>query len=127
MKRSSSVRRLLLGGFSAGALAASVAAAERRVTPESFYTNDYFLPGAGYYHAPFHAFYARPYNDFDAGRNMYFSGGQWGDAPDRSIVNISAPSAEAARTAEAMRTDLRSGYVQRSGFGRTSHSHFTSS
>lgn len=129
MKRSTSVRRLLLGGFSAGALAAASAAAEPRVTSESYYTSDYHLPGAGFYHAPFHAFYPQPYNHFDPQRKMYFYGGQWGPAPHRSIVNISAPSAEAARLAEAQRTDLLStnSYIRRSGFGTTGGSHFTTS
>ena len=123
MKRSRIVRRVLLGGLSLGALAAARAfAAEPRVTTESHYTNDYFLPGVGYYHAPFRAFYAQPYNHYDAQRRMYYFGGQWAPQPHRSIINISTPTPEAARTAEASRTD-----VQRSGFGGTSRSHFISS
>jgi hypothetical protein len=122
MKRSKSVRRMLLGGFSAGAIVATLVAAER-VTPESYYTNDYFLPGAGYYHAPFRGFYSQPYNHYDAGRKMYFFGGQWAPAPHRSIVNISAPTAEAAQRAEALRTDV-SRNVSRGGFGHTSGSHY---
>ncbi len=124
MKRSASVRRILLGGLSAGALAASAAAAEPRVSPESYYTNDYHLPGVGYYHAPFRAFYPQPYNHYDPARKMYFYGGQWGPAPHRSIINISNPTAEAARAAESMRTDTRgSSGVRRSGFGSTGGSH----
>ena len=125
MKRSSSVRRVLLGSFSAGAIAASASAAVPRVTPESYYTNDYYIDGVGYYHAPFHAFFARPYNDYDPARKLYYYGGQWAAAPHRSIVNISAPTPEAARLAESSRTDLpRMNYVQRSGFGSTSGTHF---
>src|SRR5688500_3733193 len=108
VKRSRSVRRLLLGGFSAGAIAISATAAESRVSPESYYTNDYHIPGAGYYHAPFNAFFPQPYNHYDATRRMYFFGGQWAPDPHRSIVNISAPTPDAARQAETMRTDLRS-------------------
>lgn len=124
MKRSSSVRRVLLGGFSAGTLAASAVAAEARVTPESYYTNDYYLSGAGYYHAPFQAFFPQPYNSYDSARKMYYYGGQWAAEPHRSIVNISAPTPEAAQRAESLRTDSRRPYVQRSGFGSTSGSHF---
>ena len=126
MKRSSSVRRLLLGGFSVGTLATSAAvAAEARITPESYYSNDYFIGGAGYYHAPFKAFFARPYNDYDPARKMYFHGGTWSPTPHRSIVNVSAPTLEAARLAESTRTDLaRTQYVPRAGFGSTSSSHF---
>lgn len=124
MKRSRSVRRVLLGGFSAGALAASALAAEARVTPESYYTNDYFLPGVGYYHAPFRAFFPQPYNHFDPARKMYFFGGQWAATPNRSIVNISAPTADAAARAQTLRTDAPASYVSRGGFGSTSGSHF---
>lgn len=124
MKRSSSVRRVLLGGLSAGALAASAAAAEPRVSPESYYTNDYHLPGAGFYHAPFRAFYPHPYNHYDVARKMYFFGGQWGPAPHRSIINISNPTPEAARAAESLRSDTSGApFIHRSGFGRTGGSH----
>lgn len=126
MKRSRSVRRMLLGSFSAGAIAASAAAAEARVTPESYYTNDYFLPGAGYYHAPFRGFFPQPYNHYDATRKMYFHGGAWSAEPHRSIVNISAPTPEAAQRAESLRTDVRRN-VPRAGFGSTSDSHFIGS
>lgn len=107
--------------MSAGALTACAATAQAatRVTPESYYTNDDQIPGAGYYHAPFRAFYAHPYNHYDASRKMYFYGGQWGPAAHRSIVNISAPTIDAARGAEAVRTDN----YQRRGFGSTSGSH----
>lgn len=123
MKRSREVRRLLLGGFAAGAFSVAVAAEVGRITPESFFTNDTFVPGAGYYHAPFQRFFPQRYNHYDPARQLYFYGGQWGPAPHRSIVNISAPTPEAARLAQAQRTDLRSNalpyVVPRSGFGST--------
>jgi hypothetical protein len=129
VKRSLTVRRILLGSFSAGAwLAAGAAtshAAEPRVTPDSYYTNDYHLPGAGYYHAPFRAFFSEPYNHFDPARRMYFYGGRWGTEPHRSVVNISTPTIEAAQLAEKLRSDLGSTYVPvpRSGFGSTGGTH----
>ena len=118
------MQRVLLGGLSAGALTALAAAANAvRVTPESYFTNEDHIPGAGYYHAPFRGFYVHPYNYYDAARKMYFYGGQWGPEPHRSIINISAPTPEAARAAESVRTDLSRSYVPRSGFGSTSGSH----
>jgi hypothetical protein len=125
VKRSQSVKRVLLGGLSAGALTAcAVAAQSGRVTSESYYTNDDHVPGAGYYHAPFRGFYSFPYNYYDSNRKQYFFGGQWAAAPYRSIVNISAPTPEAARAAESVRTDKRSStYIPRSGFGSSSSSH----
>lgn len=126
MKRSKEVRLILLGGLSVGALAASAAAAEPRVTPESYYTNDYQLPGAGYYHAPYRAFYPLAYNHYDPQRKQYFHGGQWTPEPHRSIVNISNPTPEAASAAQAARSDVRrssGGYIHRSGFGGTGNTH----
>ena len=120
MKRSKIVKRVLLGGLSAGALSVcALAATPPQVTTESYLTNDEHVPGAGYYHAPFRAFYPLPYNHFDPNRKLYFYGGQWGPAPYRSIVNISTPTPEAVRAAAAQRTD----HVRRSGFGTTSGGH----
>ena len=94
--------------------------------PKAEFANQH-IPGAGYYHAPFRGFFSFPYNHYDVNRKQYFYGGHWGPAPHRSIVNISAPTPEAAKAAESVRTDLLSSYVPRSGFGRTSNSHFTRS
>jgi hypothetical protein len=120
VKRSKIVKRVLLGGLSAGALSVcAMAATPAHVTTESYLTNDEHVPGAGYYHAPFRAFYSFPYNHYDPSRKLYFYGGQWGPAPYRSIVNISTPTPEAVRAAASQRTDN----VRRSGFGGTSGSH----
>jgi hypothetical protein len=130
VKRSRIVRRVLIGGFASGLAGAGASAAEPRVTPENYYTNDSFIQGAGYYHAPFQGFFQYPYNHYDSQRRQYYYGGQWGPEPHRSIVNISSPSAEAARRAQQVRTDSPPAPivpVARSGFGQTSRSHFTSS
>ena len=132
MKRSQNVKRVLLGGLTAGAMAAIAIAAQPRVTPENYYTNDDQIPGTGHYHAPFRGFFALPYNHYDAARKLYFYGGQWGPEPHRSIVNISAPTPDAARAAEAVRTDgQRTGsggvLIPRSGFGSSSGSRFVPS
>jgi hypothetical protein len=131
VKRSKTVSLVLLGGLSAGAFTACAPSAGRtqRVTTETYLTNEDFIPGVGYYHAPFHAFFPQPYNFYDPTRKMYFFGGQWAPAPHRSIVNISAPTPDAARIAESLRRDVSgsSSFFPRSGFGSTSQSHFTSS
>ena len=118
MKRSRSIRLLLLGGMSAGALTGCGPGTSQNppISQENVYTNNYYVPGVGYYHAPFHAWYQLPYNHFDAQRHLYYYGGQWGEAPYQSIINISAPTPNAAGQAEAQRTD-----VVRGGFGGTSH------
>ncbi len=118
MKRSHKIALVLLGGASAGAFSGcsqSGAGGPVRISAQSVYVNDYYIPGAGYYHAPFHRFYPYPYNFYDSRQRMYFFGGQWGYSPFLSPINISSPTDDAARLAEATRTD-----IVRGGFGRTS-------
>ena len=125
MKRSHQIALVLLGGISAGTLtscAPTVGPAPVRISAECVYVNDYYVPGAGYYHAPFHRFYPHPINCYDPALKLYYFGGQWGPTPFLSAINISAPTPEAAQLAEAARTD-----IQRGGFGSTSGSHFVGS
>lgn len=96
---------------------ATVARAADSVTVSDVFTNNHFVPGVGYYHAPFRAWYSLPYNHYDAGNSRYFFGGQWGGAPYESVVNISAPTPEAVRQVSSQRSDVRRG-----GFGSTSRS-----
>lgn len=121
---------MLLGGFTAGLISAYADAAAPRITPDNLYTNDTHIQGAGYYHAPFQGFFPYPYNHYDAQRRMFYYGGQWGPAPHRSVVNISAPTPQAAQAAQLARTDQARASttpVPRSGFGSTSRSHFSGS
>ena len=120
MKRSTSIRLLLLGGVSAGALAGCGHGSNQTIplSQENVYTNNFYVAGVGYYHAPFRGWYALPYNHFDPGSQRYYYGGQWASTPHRSITNISAPTLEAVQRCEAQRTD-----VTRGGFGGTSHSY----
>ena len=110
---------LLLGGMSAGALTGCGTGQKPPISEENVYTNNHYVPGVGYYHAPFHAWYQFPYNHFDPQRQRYYYGGQWGEAPCQSVINISSPTAAAAGQAEVQRTD-----VARGGFGGTSHGFF---
>lgn len=113
MKRSRSIRLILLGSLSAGALAGcSQSGGKAPITADNYYTNNYYVPGVGYYHAPFRGWYSLPYNHFDAQGKRYFYGGQWGPTPFETITNISQPTAQAAAQAEAKRTD-----ITRGGFG----------
>jgi hypothetical protein len=119
VKRSRSIRLILLGGLSAGALAGcSPGSQPAPITQDNFYTNNFHVPGVGYYHAPFRAWYALPYNHFDSQSQRYFYGGEWGPTPFETITNISQPTAQAAAQAEAQRTD-----IVRGGFGHSYHSH----
>ena len=121
MKRSRSIRLLLLGGLSAGALSGcSPQPGPAPISQENYYTNNFHLPGVGYYHAPFRNWYPLPYNHFDPQTQRYFYGGQWGAAPCETITNISQPLPQAATLAQAQRTDI---VIVRGGFGSSYHSH----
>ena len=123
MKRSRSIRLVLIGSLAAGALAGCRPSNEKPpVSEQNVYTNNYFLPGVGYYHAPFRAWFPLPYNHFDPRSQRYFQGGRWESSPHQSITNISPPTAEASRQAQAMRTD-----IVRGGFGHTSSYFFVHS
>lgn len=124
MKRSKSIRLVLIGSLSAGALGGCGPSGNQPAPAvvSSVYTNNHYVPGVGYYHAPFRAWYALPYNQYDPRTQRYYQGGQWLALPHQSITNISPPTAEAERMADARRTD-----VQRHGFGGTSHHYFTHS
>ena len=119
MKRSRSIKLVLIGGLTAGALTncGSQNAQTAPITADRVYTNNLYVAGVGYYHAPFRAWYSLPYNHFDPQMQRYFYGGQWGAAPFQSITNISAPPSAVAQHTEAQRTD-----VPRGGFGSTSRS-----
>jgi hypothetical protein len=119
VKRSRSIKLVLIGGLTAGALTSCGPQSAQRapITADRVYTNNFFVPGVGYYHAPFRAWYSLPYNHFDPRTQRYFYGGLWGAAPFQSITNISAPPPGVAQQAQAQRTD-----VHRGGFGSTSRS-----
>lgn len=82
------------------------------------YSNNHYIPGAGYYHSGYHGFFPFRHNHFDASRGGYFYGGRWNDKPDtRSNFSSSVPSRAAAEKANtAYRTSHPS---SRGGFGKT--------
>jgi hypothetical protein len=120
VKRSKRIRLVLIGGLSAGMWTGCDPAAHgpASITPSAVYTNNHQVPGIGFYHAPFRAWYAHPYNHYDTAKRAYFYGGQWWSTRHESITNISQPTVQAANQAQAQRTD-----IHRGGFGSTSRSH----
>ncbi len=117
MKRSKSIRLVLLGTLSATVLTGCNE--KPSVSTQNVYTNNFYVPGAGYYHAPFRNWYRLPYNLFDAQNNRYFYGGQWSQQPFESITNISSPTTEAVQLAQSSRTD-----ISRGGFGSYSSGYY---
>lgn len=119
MKRSRSIRLVLIGGISAGvATGCGPGNQPPVISAQNVYTNNYHVPGVGYYHAPYRAFFPFPYNHFDTASQRYFYGGQWSRVPALNITNLSAPTSDVAALAEAQHTD-----IPRSGFGSSSRSH----
>ena len=112
MKRSKSIRLVLIGGLSTTALTGCEQ--KPSISAANVYTNNFHVSGAGYYHAPFRNWYPLPYNHFDAQKQLYFFGGQWNAQPFESITNISSPTPETVQLAQSSRTD-----ISRGGFGRT--------
>lgn len=133
MKRSTQIRLLLLGGLTTGAFTACGPSRSGGVAhglrPDSVYGNDHQVPIVGhYYHAPYRGWYPLPYNHFDAKKKMYFHGGNWTSVPHESVVNLSEPRPEALQTVLALwQQQQQHRSIQRSGFGSTSRSFFTSS
>jgi hypothetical protein len=109
---------VLIGGLSAGALAGCGSQKPPPLSADALYTNNFYVPGVGYYHAPFRAWYPLPYNHFDPQSQRYFYGGQWSATACESITNLSAPTPGIVQQAEALRTD-----VVRGGFGSSAMSH----
>ncbi len=122
MKRSRSIRLVLIGGLSTGALTSCGPENPLKapIRSDYAYTNNFYVQGVGYYHAPFRAWYQMPYNYYEPKSQLYFYGGQWGKSPHVSITNISSPTPEVAQQTQARRTD-----VSRGGFGSSSRSYHT--
>ncbi len=119
------------------------------VSTAQSYPNNYFLPGAGYYHSPFHAWFPFPFNHYVAGRGWY-RGGDWRPAatPDpqensaisrlnasfprsspASVADLragtSTPTAEAASRANAAAESHFRSTVSRGGFGHSARPSFS--
>ena len=84
IKRTKRIRLFLFSGLSAGALASYDPETKAPLSADNVYTNNYYVPGVGHYHAPFCGWFALPYNHFDPGKRRYFYGGQWGPSPGRA-------------------------------------------
>ena len=115
---------------------AETAEAPAGVDENTAYTNNSFLAGAGYYHAPFQAWFPFPYNFHDPSRG-FFRGGQWFQNPEEEkrtagvashpgamtgFVSSSRPTHEAVQRANAAAATHSAATVTRGGFGGSAHS-----
>ena len=128
MKRSTSIRLLLIGTVAGTTLTgcdSDPVPEHTHLSADNTYTNNHYVHGAGYYHAPYGAWFPYSYNSFTPGRG-YFHGGQWNSAPDSTPLQASRPAIEAVRTAQALHDNTpHPSTTRRSGFG--SSSRFTGS
>lgn len=121
MKRSERIVLVLSGAVASTLLGCSrEAPGLMKLSANSVYTNNHYVPGAGYYHAPFHAWYPFPHNSYSPNRGYYY-GGTWNAYPDAQKVMASQPSAHAISKANADQNS-HSGGTRRGGFGSSSRS-----
>jgi len=95
--------------------------APKPINADQTYANNDFIPGVGYYHAPYHGWFPFPYNYHDSSRG-YFAGGLWQAAPFLLGMMASRPSADAvAFAAQRQREeeDRRRAQSPTSGFAGT--------
>lgn len=72
------------------------------ITTAQTYANNDYIPGVGYYHAPYNGWYPHPYNYHDPNRG-YFAGGFWQALPWVLALQRSQPSETAVTSALAAR------------------------
>jgi hypothetical protein len=66
------------------------------------YPNNDFIPGVGYYHAPYHGWFPFPFNYHDPSRG-YYGGGLWQAAPFIANLLSSRPTEQSVAAALAAR------------------------
>jgi hypothetical protein len=136
VKRSRTIR-LVLTSTVAGAMLAGCGISDDSppISADQTYTNNHYVHGVGYYHAPYSRWYPFPYNHYMPGQGYYY-GGRWAPQPETPSTTASRPSAEAARLAQTQRaastrssfsgsgsgSSSKSSTSTRGGFGSSSHS-----
>ena len=127
---------LLIGVSQCSRLRTAEMTEAEAVDENTTYANNSFLPGAGYYHASYQAWFPFPYNFHDPGRG-YFRGGQWFQTQEEEkrtigvashpgamsgFVSSSRPTHEAVLHANAAAATSHATTVTRGGFGGSAHS-----
>jgi uncharacterized protein YgiB involved in biofilm formation len=113
VKRSTAVALVLSGALVGGCGRREEPAPEAALRSPQVVTNDTYVEGRGYYHAPFHAWYPFPYNFYSPGLG-YYRGGAYHAQPDLTNPKPTTP-------AKVLNTAPREN-VARGGFTRSSGS-----
>ena len=82
-------------------------------------TNDTYIEGRGYYHAPFHTWYPFPYNFYSPGIG-YYRGGSYYPQPDLTIPKPTYPGKFAYASAANAEERVNRGGFTRNGSGSSS-------
>src|SRR5580698_8030992 len=91
MKRSSAVTLVISGALLAGCDNQSTRnTGDWSSGTNAPITNNTYVAGHGYWHAPYHSWYPYPYNYYRPGFGYYY-GGSYFDHPDLSPIHISSP------------------------------------
>jgi hypothetical protein len=106
MKRSSMVALVISGALLTGCDSSNESSWEDSQT----YTNNHYVAGRGYYHAPYHAWYPFPYNYYDPARRTYYHGGSYSTAPHVSNVTSSRPIVRSSRSSSRSSSVVRGGF-----------------
>ena len=77
-------------------------------------TNNTYVAGRGYYHAPYHGWYQYPYNAYRPGHG-YYHGGLYSPTPEVSPITASQPHPIAGLSSSGPA-------IQRGGFGLSARS-----
>jgi hypothetical protein len=64
------------------------------------YSSNHHIPGVGYYHAPFHAWFPNRYNQHDPSRGYYYDG-RWNASQHTSPIVDSTPTSSAVSNANS--------------------------
>lgn len=124
MKKSALVT-LVLSGALAGGCDDGRQSADSGYTASTSVTNNTYVPGRGYYHAPYHEWFEYPYNYYRPGFG-YFHGGAYSPQPYVSDVFSSFPSGSAGYSGGGgegahFGSGESSSGVSRGGFGSIGH------
>ena len=57
------------------------------VNGSTTYVNNHYVPGVGYYHAPYMAFFPVRYNDFSPGQGYYYGGSYHQSAETATVTS----------------------------------------
>lgn len=130
MKRSALVTLVLSGSLLAGCDEPGqeqVQSLEEQNGFQDTLTNNTYLEGQGYWHAPFHAWYPFPYNDYRPGLG-YYAGGRFLDHPDTTPVTVTTYRSRSGTVYSSGgslgvgSSSSHSSSISRGGFGGSAHS-----